>query len=233
MSADMDEVAISNKKIEDAMKLFPIVDFDFERDERAAMSACSFALIGSSKSGKTTFLRYLLKKHFEDDIKLFMTQSPAADIYNAVKKDCAFCPAYIPDMIKTCYLINKHTKNHYPFLVVCDDIVGNKSCKQMTKLLCLYRNSRMSAVVCGQDLTLLSATGRANVNNLCLFWQNTSNRVEDNVKHFLRGYFPKNLNLEEKMELYKNLTADHCFLWVDSLNNTIKRCRLKPHQIVD
>jgi septin family protein len=223
----------SDMRVSEAMKKFPIVKFDFERNANKAMSACSFALVGSSKSGKTTFLKFLLKKHFDDDIKVLMTQSPSADIYNSLKKDCAFAPAYIPDIIKTCYLINKHTKNHYPFCCIIDDCVAIKNDRQMVKLMCLYRNSRISAVVCGQDLTLLNATGRANVNNLCLFAQNTDNRMEDNIKNFLRTYFPKNLSMDEKIELYKKLTADHCFFFVDQLEGTIKRCKLLSNQIVE
>jgi GTPase SAR1 family protein len=223
----------SDKKIEEAMKKFPLERFDFERDTKKAMNACSFAIVGSSKSGKTTFLKHLLSKYFDDDIKVFMTQSPQAEIYNTIKKKCAFAPAYIPDIIKTCYLINKHTKNHYPFCVVVDDVVGVKNDRQMTKLMCLYRNSRMSAVVCGQDAKMLNPTGRANVNNICLFKQNTDNRIEDNIKDFLRTYFPKSLSMDEKIELYKKLTEDHAFLWVDNLNNTIKRCKLTEGQIVE
>ena len=229
----MDDDLISNKKIEDAMKLFPVTEFVFERDERKALSACSFGIIGSSKSGKTTFLKYLLAKHFQDDLKLLMSMSPQADIYTSLKKNCVFSPAYIPDIIKVCYKINKATKNHYPFLVICDDVIGAKNDPQMTKLLCLYRNSRMSSITCGQDLTLLSATGRANCNFICLFWQNTDNRVEDNIKSFLRSYFPRGLSIDEKIQLYKKLTAEHCFLFIDNLNNTIQRCRLKPNQIMD
>lgn len=223
----------SDKRIQEALTKFPIERFDFERDSKKAMSACSFVLIGSSKSGKTTFLKYLLKKHFADDIKVLMTQSPQADIYNAIKKDCAFAPAYIPDIIKTCYLVNKHTKNHYQFCCIVDDVVGVKNDRQMTKLLCLYRNSRMSAIVCGQDAKLLNPTGRANANGIVLFWQNTDNRIEENIKDFLRTYFPKNLSMDEKIELYRKLTEDHAFLWIDNLNNTIKRCRLQPSQIVE
>jgi len=178
----IEDVRISERKLEEAMKKFPVQPFDFQRDPKASMNACSFAIIGSSKSGKTTFLKYLLMRVFNDDIKVFMTQSPQADIYNSVKKNCAFAPAYIPDIIKTCYLINKHTKNHYPFCIVVDDVTGVKNDKQMTKLMCLYRNSRCSAIVCGQDLMMLNPTGRANVNNVCLFWQNTDNRCEDNIK---------------------------------------------------
>jgi GTPase SAR1 family protein len=223
----------SEAKVTDAMAKFPIQPFVFERDPKKAMSACSFAVIGSSKSGKTTFLKHLLAKVFADDIKVLMTQSPQADIYNALKKNCAFAPAYIPDIIKTCYLINKNTKNHYPFCIIVDDVVGVKNDRQMTKLMCLYRNSRMSAIVCGQDAKMLNPTGRANVNNICLFKQNTDNRIEDNIKDFLRSYFPKSLSMDEKIELYKRLTEDHCFLYVDNLNSTIMRCKLSSGQVMD
>ena len=223
----------SEKRIQDAMKLFPIEPFKYQRDPKSAMKACSFAIIGSSKSGKTTFLKYLLKDVFEEDIKIIHTQSPQAEIYNSLKKGAVFCPAYIPDIIKTTYLINKHTKNHYSFCHIIDDVVGVQHDKQMTKLLCSLRNSNISGICCGQDLTLLSSTGRANVNNICLFKQNTDNRVEDNIKNFLRSYFPRYLSLEEKITLYKRLTDDHCFLFINNLDDTITRCRLRPSEILD
>ena len=219
--------------VDEAMKLFPVQDFVFERDERASMRACSFGVIGSSKSGKTTLIKYLLKHQFAEDLKIFMTQSPQAEIYDSIKSECAFAPAYIPDIIKMCSKINKGTKNHYPFLVIVDDVTGVKNDAQMTKLLCLYRNHGISAICGGQDLTLLSPTGRANLNHIILMAQRTSNRIEDNVKQFLRGYLPRNLNLEEKMELYKRLTDDHCFLHIDALEGTIRRCKLKASQICD
>jgi hypothetical protein len=228
----LDEV-MSNEKIEEAFKKFPVVPFTFERDERANMRACSFGIVASSKSGKTTFLKYLLKKHFGDDIKVFMTQSPNSEIYDSVKKECAFAGAFIPDMIRTCYLVNKHTKNHYPFCVVVDDVTGVKNDKQMTKLMCLYRNSNMSGIVIGQDFTMLNATGRANVNNIILGWQNTDNRIEDNIKLFLRSYFPRSMTIEEKIALYRRLTFDHHFIWIDNLNNTICRFKLRPQDLVD
>lgn len=222
----------SDQRVADALAKFPIQKFEFERDTKAAMNACSFAIVGSSKSGKTTFLKYLVSKHFSDDIKVLMTQSPQADIYTALKKEVAFAPAYIPDIIKTCYLINKHTKNHYPFLIIVDDVVGVKNDRQMTKTMCLYRNSRISSIVCGQDAKMLSSTGRANVNHICLFKQNTDNRIEDNIKEFLRTYFPRSLSMDEKIDLYKRMTEDHGFIYIDNLNNTITRCKLLESQIV-
>lgn len=228
----LDDV-MSNQKIEDACKKFPVVPFTFERDERAAMRACSFGIVASSKSGKTTFLKYLLKKHFAEDIKLFMTQSPNSEIYDSIKKECAFAGAYIPDMIRTCYLINKHTKNHYPFCVVVDDVTGVKNCKQMTKLLCLYRNSACSSVTIGQDFTMINSTGRANVNYIVLGYQNTDNRIEDNIKLFLRSYFPRSLSMEEKIAVYRRLTFDHHFIMINNLENTICRFKLRPQDMVD
>jgi hypothetical protein len=212
--------------ISEIMKQFPVEEFEFERNPDKAMSACSFGIIGSSKSGKTTFLKHLLKEHFKDDIKLFMTQSPQADIYNTIRKSTVFCPDYVPEMIKECYKINKDTNNHYPFCFIIDDVVGAKNDKQMTKALCLYRNSRCSTICVGQDFSMLNPTGRANVNNICLFYSNTDNRIEDNIKLFLRSYLPRTLTMEEKIVLYRKLTENHCFLWIDCLNNTIKRCRL-------
>jgi ABC-type multidrug transport system ATPase subunit len=218
--------------VDQAISKFPIKDFAFERDERSAMKACTFAIIGSSKSGKTTFLKYLVKKYFPDEIKILHTQSPQNEIYDSIRKDGVFCPAFIPDIIKETYKINKDTKNHYDFLHIVDDVVGAKQNIQMTRALCLYRNSGISTIVSGQDMMMLNATGRANVNYVCLFYANTDNRCEDNIKHFLRSYFPRNLSMDEKIELYKRLTQDHAFLFIDNLNSTITRFKLKPGQIM-
>lgn len=222
----------SDAKIEEAIKMFPIQPFHYERDTKKSMSACSFALVASSKSGKTTLLKTILSKVFRDDIKVLMTQSPSSEIYTTLKKECAFAPTYIPDIIKTCYLVNKNTNNHYKFCIIIDDVVGVKSCRQMTKLMALYRNSNISACVVGQDLTMLNPTGRANVNNIMLGKLNSAGRVEQVVKDFCRFYFPKSLTMEEKCELYNRLTQDHCFLHINALDSTISRIRLTDSQIL-
>jgi len=223
----------SNNKIQKALALFPIKPFVFERDTREMMSACSFAVIGSSKSGKSTALKYLLKTSFDQDLKVFFTQSPQSEIYNSIKKETAFAPTYIPDIIRTAYNINKHTKNRYKFCIVVDDVTNVKNDREMTKLLCLYRNSNMSAVISAQDSTMLSPVGRANVNHMLLFSLNTSNRIEQTIKDVLRTYLPKYLTLDEKIEFFKLATLDHCFFYLDNLNSVLIRCRLQPRQILD
>ena len=223
----------SEDPIARAGNAIPIRNFDFERDSNINTRACSFAIIGSSKSGKTTFLKYLIKKHFKDDIKVLMTQSLQNDIYDAMKKDIATCPGYSPDVIKEMYRINKNTRNHYEFCVIIDDLVGAKNDPQMLKLLALYRNSRISGVVVGQSETMLNPTGRANVNHIILGYQNTDGKCEDTVKAFLRSYFPRYLTMDQKITLYKTLTQDHCFIHINNLENTIRRIKLTPEQIAE
>lgn len=222
---------MSDEAIDRAVEMIPIQEFKFDRDTTAHMTACSFALIGSSKSGKTTLLKYLLKTAFSEDCKVLFTQSLHNEIYTSMKKEMAVCPGFAPDVIKEMYKINKATKNHYPFLCIIDDVVGAKNESQMMKLLALYRNSGMSAIVVGQDAYLLNPTGRANVNHTILLYQNTDGRVEDTIKQYLRSYFPRFLTLEQKINLYKRLTEDHAFLWINNLENTIVRCKLTTEQI--
>jgi len=221
----------SDERISEAMKLFPIMPFVYERDTRKAMAACSFAIVASSKAGKTTMLKYILSKVFPEDVRIVMTMSPCADIYSDLKKNCAFAPTYLPDIIKTCYLLNKHTNNHYQFLIVIDDVTGVKNDRQAVKLLALYRNSGMSAIICGQDLTMLSAVGRSNCNSILLGKLNSAGRVEGVVRDFCRFHFPKYLSLEEKCELYNKLTQNHTFLHINQLENTITRVRLTESQV--
>ena len=221
----------SDARIEAAMKLFPVLPFVYERDTRKAMSACSFALVASSKSGKSTLMTHIINKVFPEDIRVVMTMSPNAEIYSELKKTCVFAPTYMPEIIRTAYLLNRNTCNHYKFLIVIDDVVGVKNDRQAVKLLALYRNSGMSAIICGQDLTMLSPVGRANVNNILLGKLNSAGRVEGVVRDFCRFHFPKYLSLEEKCELYNKLTQDHCFMFINQLDNTMVRVRLSESQV--
>ena len=221
---------MNEEAIERAIEMIPVQGFDFVRDTRPNMSACSFGVIGSTKSGKTTFVKHLIKKAFPEDVKVLMSQSLHNDIYDGMKGKMAACPGYAPDVIRECYKINKKTGNHYKFLICIDDLVGAKEDPEMLRLLALYRNSGLSAVVVGQSATMLNATGRSNCNHICLFYQNTDARIEDTVKAFLRSYFPRFLTMEEKIMLYRKLTEDHCFLWINNLDNTITRCRLSEEQ---
>jgi hypothetical protein len=142
--------------------------------------------------------------------------------YPLIVKSAAFVPELIHDM----YLINKDTKNHYPFLVVIDDCPLVRHEKELIKLSTIYRNSGLSSIVCCQNITMLNPTCRSNINFVLLFKLNNSEAVERTIKTFLRGYLPQGMSYDQKIELYDQLTADHHFLFIDNLSGSITRCKI-------
>jgi hypothetical protein len=77
----------------------------------------------------------------------------------------------------------------------------------------------MSAIICGQKMTMLSSTGRSNINYILCFKQNTESAIEDTIKCFLRSYFPSDMKLTDMIKAYKSLTEEHNFILVDTLND--------------
>jgi hypothetical protein len=149
-----------------------------------------------------------------------MTLTTHGDIYKGFTKKAIICEGFNADFIDEAMMINKETKNHYDFCVVCDDLVTEgKNDKTMTKLLTVGRNFGMSAIISGQKLQMLSCTGRANINYILCFKQNTENAIEDTIKCYLRSYFPKEMKLTEMIALYKELTNDHHFFLIDTLED--------------
>lgn len=219
------------EKMDSFESLYPVKPLDMVRDPRFG---CSFMLIGSTKSGKTTMLNYIMKKYFADSINVFMSQSLHADIYKDARKTMACAPTYVPEIVRTCYLINKNvgTKHQYDFNVVLDDVVGGKNDIQMTRLLTIYRNSRISCILSAQSPILMNSIGRGNVNFVLLGRLNADESVKYAVEKYLRTYFPMGLRLIECMRLYRKLTEDHTFFLVNTLEGTVTRVRLGAKDLV-
>lgn len=185
---------------------------------------CSFALIGSTRSGKTTALKYILQKHFKKHIAVLMSNSLHAPTYKDIDH-CVMSPIYSSTVISECYKINKDTKNHYPFLIIMDDIVDKKFDKEMLRLLTIYRNSGCSAIITAQATTILNASGRTNINFVLLFKLNSDEEIEKAVKKYLGSYLP-GMKMSEKIEYYRRMTADHHFFVVDTLNGEVFRTKI-------
>jgi len=182
-------------------------------------NAMSFCMIGSTRSGKSFAINHIWEQIFKKHITILMTQSSHADVYKQFQKQ-VICDGFKKELIDEPMKINKETKNHYNFCIIFDDLVlKGKNDESMTKLLTIGRNSGMSAIISGQKMTMLSATGRSNINYVCCFKQNTDTAIEDTIKTFLRSYFPKHLKMSEMVSLYKELTMDHHFFCIDTLND--------------
>ena len=205
----------------------PEAEFQLQIPDTAT-GGCSVLMIGSTRSGKSTALKHIMDKYFKKHVGVLFSQSIKANAYKdmnypLIAKGCAF----VPDVIRDMFHINKETKNHYPFLVVIDDHPLVRADKELIKLTTIYRNSGLSSIVCCQNLGMLNPTCRSNINFIMLFHLNNTEAIEKTIKTFLRGYFPQGWNYDKKIEVYRQLTADHHFLFLDNLSGTIFRCKIK------
>jgi hypothetical protein len=197
--------------------------------EMPSNGAVSWVLCGASRSGKSTFMKYLLKKHYKKHITAMMTLSSAAEIYKDISKKVIVATDYQPPIIEDMYKLNSKCGNKYPFLVVTDDLVGNaiKNDLQMVRLLSLYRNSNISCIISAQQATLLNSSGRSNANYMCVFHQNSAGEAKRCVDMYLNAYFPPTWRVAEKVAFFMKTTEDHAFWFIDNIKNTCTLMKLK------
>jgi hypothetical protein len=233
---DEDPVPIVPKKIKRKKEAMPekpdIKDAPFKLvlPESGGVTVC---LLGASRSGKTTLMKHIINEYFEKQIILFTSLNDHADIYKSgIPKRTIISNEFHPELIKDCYTLNHLTNNKFKTLHVFDDAIGDKMKMnpQITKLFTIYRNCAQSTIYSAQSSTLVSPVGRSNANYVCLFHLNASKEIESTVKDFLVSHLPTKMKLTEKIQYFNEATADHCFLMIDNINNTIVRCKLTPEQ---
>lgn len=191
-----------------------------------ARSGCSILLLGSTRSGKTTLQNHIQKEYFPNVMTCVHTWSPQAAIYGELKKKSIFMPDYRPDIINETYQINKACGNRYRFLHIVDDVVGKKNDPMLMKLLTILRNSRISAIITGQELSIFNAICRSNINFVFLGYLNSDMAIKKVVEAYLRTYFPRSYSVMDCMRAYKEMTADKYFILIDNIHGTICRTKL-------
>ena len=193
---------------------------------------CSFIMCGSTRSGKTTLLNYLYKKHFKDHISVLMSNSLNSDAYDMLKKHCVSGDFYFPEVLKEMYKINHGTKNEYQFLAIIDDVPDKREDQEMKRLMTIYRNSRISSIVCAQTATMVNKMARSNINYVLLGRMNSSSEVERNIKDYLQGHLPTTMKMTEKIFWYKEATSNYQWIVLDNINGLMFMTRLLPGQII-
>jgi AAA+ ATPase superfamily predicted ATPase len=187
----------------------------------------SFLLMGSTRSGKSTLMNYIYEHIFrKSHITICHTFSPQSAIYEPLKKHIALVGDYHPELLKENYLINKKTGNHYQFLHIIDDVINKRNCPELRKLFTIYRNSRISGIICGQSLTIFDNISRGNINYVCLGYLNSDTTIEQCIKSYLQSVFPSNLKMVDKIKLYKQLTSEHQFILIDNIHGDIFQFKL-------
>jgi hypothetical protein len=204
----------------------PTKDFHLELPP-AETGGASILMIASTRAGKTTLMKYIMKHHFGEHFGVLFSESARSPAYQDFKdKNFPKSSCFIPELIKDCYKINKDTKNHYPFLFILDDCPLVRGDKQMLKLTTIYRNSGISAICCVQSPSLLSPTQRSNFNVIMLGKCNTTAQTEANIKAYMRGIFPDGMNYDQKIRLYDAMTADHYWLCLNQYTGECFRFKL-------
>lgn len=196
--------------------------FEVELPEQKT-GGVSFALIGSTRSGKTTLLKHILDKYFKKHIKVLMSNSIHAPIYKDIP-DAIQSPVYTPRILKEGYEINRKCNNHYPLLYILDDVVDKKFDKELLKLLTIYRNSGLSAMISVQSPVLLNSASRGNINFVILMKLNSDESIEKVVRMYLMSYLKG--NIAEKIRTYKQLTEGHHFFLINNLTGEVYRSKI-------
>jgi len=198
----------------------------------------TMALIGSTKSGKSTFLDYLIPKinNMYDLIVLFSVNAHAK-VYDKLKKlhNLMAFEQFIPEVVEDLHKFNKKTDNSLKFLILMDDEINNKYSSVVKNMFCTYRNANISSIFSGQDYTFLAKNVRNNINYVFIFKQNAEESINDVIDKFLKGTLnevlfgkmsaiaKRKLRKDDKYEIMykfvKSHTEDHNILVLDILND--------------
>lgn len=79
---------------------------------------------------------------------------------------------------------------------------------------------------------MMDRTARGNINFVCLGRLNSDTAIEQNIKEYLLSYFPRNINLVEKIALYRQMTEGHHWFIIDNINGLIFRTKLVGDQVM-
>jgi hypothetical protein len=184
----------------------------------------STVILGSSKAGKSTLLMYLYRKYYTDFISVLFSDNPQIKLYKDPK--LIKSTHFLPQVIKDFHMINRKTKNKYPFCVLMDDIIDQKENLLVKKLILTFRNSNISSIVSLQSPTLLNKANRASVNNIILFKFNSDEMIEQTIRFFLMSHLKG--NMDSKIRQYKEMTSDYKFIYLNPRDNKISIHKISP-----
>lgn len=204
----------------------PFTDGEFKLNvPDPSTGGMTVALVGSTRSGKTTLLKHTLDKYFDKHVGVLMSPSLHAPIYSDVK-GLEKAPQYVPRVIDEMFSINRKTENHYPFLAVLDDVVTAKFDKTLLKSFTIYRNSGITTIMSVQNPIIFNSVTRGNFNAVILGYLNSDEACEKVIRMFCYTAIPGK-NIEEKIAEYKRLTEGHYWLYIDHLDGGMTRFKLK------
>lgn len=197
--------------------------------------AVSIALIGASRSGKTSLLRHLYMTYFRQCVSVMFSMNPHADIYASFPSKLIVSEMYHPELLAEAHQINRLCGNKIPFCFISDDYVDMriKTDAEITRALTIYRNSNINTIFSFQGRVLMSAVGRNNINYVAIFKQNSTAEFEAVIKEFLGMWLPTDMTIRDAIEYVRRMTEDHHFFFIDNIKGECYICKLTPEQLTD
>jgi hypothetical protein len=197
-----------------------------------ASGGTNIVMVASSRSGKTTMLKYIYDTYFKKHITTMFTMNPHADIYKDLSDKIMMSERFHPEIIHDMYEINKLSDNKYDFFVISDDYVDNtiKTSPEITRLMTIYRNANLNSCFSFQGRTLLSAVGRNNAHFILVGRQNTPKEYECVIKEFLSGWLPVGMTMSEMIRFVAEACRDYQFFLIDNLKGECYLTKLSPRQ---
>jgi len=205
------------------MSKIPDEEFDIELPDQKT-GGCSFAIVASTRAGKTTLMKHIIEEFFKKHLTVLMSNSIHAEIYKEID-GVIKSPVFSPKIIKEAYEINRKCHNHYPFLYILDDIVTAKFDKELLKLFTIYRNSGLSCIINVQSPMLLNTASRGNINFMVLGKLNSEEMIEKVIRMYLMTSLEGKMT--EKVLMYKKLTEGHHFILVNNITGDIFRFKIR------
>jgi hypothetical protein len=212
----------------------PVPDVSADVDVRLDPNTGNTIVIyGSSKRGKTSLMMHLYNKYFrgKDRINTLFSGNPHLKMY---KGDKQLLISYgfnkrSENYVKMQHYVNVKTKNRYLFTDLFDDIIDQKSSAVLNSLVLTYRNANISSIICLQYVYLLSKGNRSSVNHTFVFGSNTAEDTKNIIDALLKPYLVARglMSYAEQVAFYTAATANHGFIYLDNIHNTMSLHRLK------
>ena len=209
---------------------FPVAKFSVELPDNGGTS---WLLCGSSRSGKTTFMKHIYKTYFKKSITTMFSMNRHADIYKDMDKKVIVSDKFLPEIIAEAHEINTIADNKYPFLFISDDYVDSaiKHSPEITRLLTIHRNANISSIFSFQGRTLVNSVGRNQVNYVAIFKQQTPKEWKAIIEEFLDMWLPLDMTMPEKIAFCAEATSDHQFFFIDNIKCCCYISKLTKAQI--
>lgn len=198
----------------------------------------TYALFGSSGSGKSTIIRKifidelytnsktdrnLVGKNTKDEyISVLFTESkfadPLKDLKTGVDDIIIDAMGLNQEIYKWMHMMNYRYEKQYRFVVMIDDVIPIKSMSIIYEAFLTYRNMNISSIVSLQYLKLCPLSIRSSLYFCFLLPMNSNEGIEQLVRGYMAMYLTGH-TLEDKIETYRLMTKNHHFFLLDNLNH--------------